>query len=347
MWTLALNPSPESGLPPADVTVEASAGATVADLAGALGEHLAGSGPALLVAPVEDGRPLPAARPLAECGLRSGEVVDVATVPRSWLDQPPRPSRRRGVLRVVAGPDAGRSFVLTAAVVTVGRDRDCTVALTDALVSRRHATIVLGAEPTITDEGSAHGTLVDGAPISRAVALDWGATVRVGDTALVLEPSPEPGAEDSRGVLRPPRFGEPLAEGTVDLPQTPSPPRPQPLQWAMFAMPLVFGGALLMQTRSSFGLAYVIGYPFVMLLTWWQQRRRARKEHAEALKIWREDVDAVLAELDAAAAAQRLRAQEDAPEFATLTARVQLKSRALWTRRPGDADFLSTRAGLG
>ena len=141
MWTLALNPSPESGLPPADVTVEASPTATVADLAGALGEHLAGSGPALLVAPVEEGRPLPAARPLAECGLRSGEVVDVATVPRSWLDQPPRPSRRRGVLRVVAGPYAGRSFVLTAPVVTVGRDRDGTVALSDPLVSRRHALV--------------------------------------------------------------------------------------------------------------------------------------------------------------------------------------------------------------
>lgn len=345
-WTVTVNPSPESGLTPADVTVDVSPTATVGDLAAALGEHLSGGRSGVLVAPLEEGQPWPAQRLLAECGLRSGDVLDVVTVPPSWTERPARPSRRRGVLRVVAGPDAGRIHVLTATAVTIGRDPTCTVALSDPLVSRRHASVVLGVEPTITDEGSAHGTLVDGAAITRPVPLPWGTPVRVGDTAFVLEPAGEP---DTAGnaVLRPPRFGEPLLTGTIDLPQPPSPPRPQPLQWAMFAMPLVFGGAMFMQTHNKYSLAYICGYPLVMVLTWWTQRRRMRKEHAEALTLWRADVDTTLAELDAAAQAQRLRAQDDHPEFRTLVSRVQLRSRSLWTRRAGDPDFLAGRVGTG
>ncbi|GAB2477786.1 FtsK/SpoIIIE domain-containing protein [Jatrophihabitans fulvus] len=345
-WTVTVNPSPDSGHAPADVTIDARAGATVGDLAAALGEHLA-EGRRVLVAPVEDGRPWPAARPLLECGIRTGDVLDVVTVPAAWADQPARPSRRRATLRIVSGPDTGRTVALSTTSVTIGRDADCTVTLTDPLVSRRHATVVFGhVRPTITDDGSAHGTLVDGSAVTGPTALEWGRPVRLGDTALVLEP-----VDDTHdrpvAVLRPPRFGEPLAEGTVDVPAPPAKPRPYPLQWAMFAMPLVFGGALLMQSRSSFSLAYVCGYPVIMLATWWQQRRRARKEHREALRLWREDVDETLATIDRAGAAQRERSQEDHPEFATLTTRVQVRGRALWTRRVGDPDFLACRAGLG
>ncbi|SHH03483.1 DNA segregation ATPase FtsK/SpoIIIE, S-DNA-T family [Jatrophihabitans endophyticus] len=346
-WTVTVRPSAESGLQPADVTVDPRPGATVGDLAAALGEHLTGGRHGVLVAPLEEGRPWPARRPLTDCGLASGDVLDVVTVPAGWADQPARPSRRRGLLRVVAGPDAGTSHALTADAVTIGRDDDCTVTLSDPLVSRRHASVILGTQPVITDEGSAHGTLVDGAAITGPTALEWGRAVRLGDSAVVVDRAAGDVTGRSAAVLRPPRFGEPQAAGSLDVPAPPSPPRPQPLQWAMFAMPLVFGGAMLAQTRSTFSLAYICGYPVIMLAAWWQQRRRARKEHREALRLWRADVDELIAGLDRAGAAQRVRAQEDHPEFRTLVARTQLRSRSLWTRRPGDADFLACRTGTG
>src|SRR5262245_20929286 len=120
MWTVSIRPSRDSGLAPADVVVRALPHATVADLATALGRHLAPEQPKLYVAPTHAGEPWPASQRLDESGLRTGDILDVVTVPGSWAQRPGRPARRRALLRVLAGPDTGQVVPITTDSVTIG-----------------------------------------------------------------------------------------------------------------------------------------------------------------------------------------------------------------------------------
>jgi S-DNA-T family DNA segregation ATPase FtsK/SpoIIIE len=89
-------------------------------------------------------------------------------------------------LFVLDGPDAGRSFSLTAQSV-IGRDPTATVHLTDEEVSRRHAIISVGeGQATIEDLGSVNGTHLEGRPVNGEVSVRAGDRIRVGQTTLEL-----------------------------------------------------------------------------------------------------------------------------------------------------------------
>jgi DNA-binding NtrC family response regulator len=109
-------------------------------------------------------------------------------------------------LRVVDGPDAGLELELPPAGVVIGTERGCDVVLTDAWVSRRHATIVPHAKGfAIADLGSKNGTLIDGVAIGKVVAPP-GAVVRIGKTLVQLTPADEvvtipPSTSDHFGAL--------------------------------------------------------------------------------------------------------------------------------------------------
>src|SRR5262245_29336614 len=93
---------------------------------------------------------------------------------------------------IVEGPDAPRSFRLDPASPSrplIGQSPSCDLRLSDPEVSRRHAALELvGRRVRITDLGSTNGTFVDGVAIGEAF-LRGGEIVRVGATALRVEPS--------------------------------------------------------------------------------------------------------------------------------------------------------------
>ncbi|MTV23947.1 FHA domain-containing protein [Nitriliruptoraceae bacterium ZYF776] len=347
MLQLSIRPPAGTDLVPVDVALEVHPDATVEDLATALGAHVAPDRQRLLLAPTRDGRPLPAGQRLTACRLRTGDVVDVTPVPPSWRQAPGAPPRERAVVRVLAGPDAGRDVPVAGGEVTIGRGAGNAVTLADPLVSRRHARVLLDPEPMVVDEGSAHGTTVDGTPIHRATPVGWGRPIGVGDSVLVLHPTAGAPTDADRGVVRPPRFGEPLRDEEVELPDAPSRKPTPPVPWTTVAMPLVLGLAMLATMRSAFVLVYLLGWPALTYFGHREQKRRAAREFEEELAIWRADVDAVLAVLDRHADAQRARAAADHPELTRLRDRVVGRDPLLWTRRAGDDDFLAVRAGLG
>ncbi len=93
-------------------------------------------------------------------------------------------------LFVVEGPDAGRSFALSADSV-IGRDPTAAVSLSDDEVSRRHAIITLGeGRPTIEDLGSVNGTLLDETPIDGETPVKAGDKIRIGKSVLELRQLP-------------------------------------------------------------------------------------------------------------------------------------------------------------
>src|SRR3954454_19656338 len=73
--------------------------------------------------------------------------------------------------------------------ITVGRAKGNTVQLEDPSVSRRHARITADAAGrlTVADEGSSHGTWLDGRRIIAPQPLRDGARLRIGDAELLVE----------------------------------------------------------------------------------------------------------------------------------------------------------------
>lgn len=81
-----------------------------------------------------------------------------------------------------------RLFLLEEGQCTIGRSEDCTICLDDPLASRRHAQVTLTKDdpPVILDLSSRNGTFVNGKPISGAVTLAAGDTVRVGTQDIAV-----------------------------------------------------------------------------------------------------------------------------------------------------------------
>jgi anti-anti-sigma factor len=81
-------------------------------------------------------------------------------------------------------PD-GKEYSIQPDPLTMGREADCDLVITDPLVSRRHAEIQLrDGTPYITDLGSVNGTWVNGQQIGAERALQGGDVIEVGDTKL-------------------------------------------------------------------------------------------------------------------------------------------------------------------
>jgi len=103
-----------------------------------------------------------------------------------------RGGRERSLLlRVVDGPDVGRSVPLADASVIVGAGTTADLALTDPGVSRRHLELALvDSGVRVVDLKSKNGTLLQGARLSSAV-IDVGAELVLGKTTLRIEDADE------------------------------------------------------------------------------------------------------------------------------------------------------------
>lgn len=99
----------------------------------------------------------------------------------------PRTDRRRGVLIVSAGTDAGRVLTIPAGeLVTLGRAPDCTFPFDDASLSRKHARIiVIDSEYTFKDAGSRNGSFINDVRVSTATALRDGDRVQLGSSTVL------------------------------------------------------------------------------------------------------------------------------------------------------------------
>jgi DNA segregation ATPase FtsK/SpoIIIE, S-DNA-T family len=346
-WTLSLRTPAETGLPSVDVGVQARGEATVADLARAIGQHVAPDQPHLLLVPVDGAHPWPADRLVSECGLRTGDLLDVVMAPASWLTRASSSARPRAVLRVTDGPDRGQRLHVRGSSLTLGRGPSCTLRLTDPLVSQRHARIVLGTRPTVYDEGSANGTLVGGERVVAGREIDWGTPIRLGRSTLVIDPGEVPTEAPAVSVFRPPRFGDPLTEALLEVPAPPSKNRPSPMPWAMLMLPMVMGVALFARARSLYAIIYMVAWPILGFLGWQQQKRAAEKQFKEELAAWREDVDDFITAIDEHAVRQRRQFHDDYPDGETLRTRAAARDPYLWARSETRQAFLVTRLGIG
>ncbi len=121
----------------------------------------------------------PGAKYCNVCGVRVPQLPQVAE------SAPPSAS---GAALVTAD---GRTFILSAPVVVVGRAADCDIVLPDDTVSSRHAEITSdGITYTVRDLGSRNGTWVNGRKIVTPCPLKRGDQVAFGQVVCTFQ---EPG----------------------------------------------------------------------------------------------------------------------------------------------------------
>lgn len=157
-----------------------------------------------------------------ESGIRSGCSVQVVAPDEQRVGDE-RYARPVALLEVVSGPDAGRTFRLPAGVSHVGRASTARIRLSDASVSRRHASITVESTATVVDLNSANGVEVDGRLVERST-LGPAAVLRIGDSELRLHMLVGPDAVDPRRIgARTDGAGAPSAQSPAPL----APPVPE------------------------------------------------------------------------------------------------------------------------
>lgn len=95
-----------------------------------------------------------------------------------------------------AGPNAGKTYPLEQAELTIGRDTVNQIVINDAEVSRKHAKLTLkGNDYFIEDLGSTNGTFVSGQRLSGPRPLKPGELVAFGEgIVLMYEAASDPNA---------------------------------------------------------------------------------------------------------------------------------------------------------
>ncbi|MCL2091532.1 MAG: FtsK/SpoIIIE domain-containing protein [Micrococcales bacterium] len=282
---------------------------------------------------------------VADAGLRAGSTVELDTH-RPGTAVEPGPTAVR--VYVTEGPDAGRAVDVPAGVATIGRDQSATVRLTDPTVSAVHARLLVGTSGVeIVDNGSANGLSIDGGLVNRVHLVD-GDLVEVGQTTVQIRwqagsgPSTYTVRFNRSPVVAPRYAGQELA-----APTPPVPTAAQPLNWIALLAPVLLGAFTFAMTRSPMSLGFVALSPLMMLGSWIERRRSAKKHLARESKQFRTDLDALVDQVRADQKAEVAARAAEQPDPACWADAANRLDPLLWSRRPTDDDFLVARVGMG
>lgn len=119
--------------------------------------------------------------------------------------------------------------------LTIGREQGRSIVLPSKTASRKHARLdLVNGMPVVVDEGSANGTLVNGARIGGPTRVDEHSKIDVAEFRITLQRPQEDDGE--RTVLMRPRSMTPPVAATVP-PAAPPRPAPPPVSQTMTAAP--------------------------------------------------------------------------------------------------------------
>ncbi|MFT4108301.1 FtsK/SpoIIIE domain-containing protein [Propionicimonas sp.] len=337
---------------PVAVTTEATA--TVADLAAAIraGEtqlpapHDSG----LTVQVLGDTAPgagvLPPRSFVAEAGLASGQQIRV--VP--WTDAAGVPHAAAvAELRVVRGPDAGRTFPLYPGPNVVGRQSGCDVMLSDPLVSRRHARVNVADQVEVIDVGSANGVLVGEDAVETAV-LGPRDIARVGETEFTVRLTTPDGAGRAGPVAdfnRSPLVRIRYEGRTFAAPKPPGRANPGRFPLIAMAAPLLMGAVLYAFTQNLLSIVFIALSPLIALGSYVDRRWTDGRSRKAARARFGDDLATLSAELDDAARTEQAARCAEVPALEAVLASARRRTPDLWYRRPETDDFLALTLGYG
>jgi len=284
---------------------------------------------------------------MGEAGIRSGDSI---TLTMGGADQG---GDRRGAatLRVVAGPDAGNSFDLPRGTTLLGRSRDCDVRLSDPLMSKRHAKVIVSDVVEIVDDNSANGVQIGGEFVQRSIVRPAD-IVGVGDSEFQVVLRETSAASTSGGAAaidfnRSPRLDPAFSGLELKAPEPPERPSPPRFQLAMLAAPLLMGLVLFVVTRNIQSVMFIAMSPFMMIGMYVGNRRLVKKQTVQAFIDYRGALRDLAVQLQYAAEQEQVGRRREHPEVGEVAAAVAHLGPLVWTRRPEHRSFGELRHGLG
>jgi len=117
--------------------------------------------------------------------------------------------------------------------LTIGRDQSRSIVLPNKTASRKHARLdMVNGMPVIIDEGSANGTLVNGAQIRTPTRIDESSKVDVGEFRITLQRPVEEDDGERTVMMKPKGYGTvappPPRAAPPPPPRAAPPPPPKP-----------------------------------------------------------------------------------------------------------------------
>ena len=290
--------------------------------------------------------------PVGRDPVVDGAAITLGPRPAATLPTTRGAQRTPVVLSIAHGPDAGRMVELAPGVHTVGRSDEATICIDDPGISRLHAAIRVSADTiTLADLGSTNGTHLDDAPVgAEPRSLVVGATVRVGDTLLVLRPAgavpaaSTPRPDGTRAVNRRPRLLAPPAPVSIALPTPPEEPRRTRVPWIAMALPVPLAAVM----AIFFGpvmLAFALMSPLLMAGTTLSDRVGSRRTYAAEQAAYERHLAGAHERVVAACAEEVRSLRRSLPDPAQTLTIATMPTARLWERRRGDADALTVSIG--
>ncbi len=337
-----------------DIVVTADAVATVGSIADAIARRDPAARDAspeprtlAVVSPAGGQVVLDPATYVSDAKLASGEYVQPVPVASS-------PARETApvsaILRVTAGPDAGREFQLRRGSFVIGRDADVDVQLSDPLVSKRHARVEVSDTVDVIDLNSANGIVIDGEIVTR-VRAETGQSLLLGDTAITVDVLES--AATTRERTGPVAFNrspnvEPRYPGDeYEAPDIPKEIEPVPFPWAAFFAPLLVVGILFFIIENKTMLVLLALTPVIMVGTWATQVIQGKSKLKRATAKFEQQLERLTRTLDAEREREREVRDAEAPQVGALLDAAARRGPLLWSRRPEHWSFLNVRLGTG
>ncbi len=297
---------------------------------------------------------------VADSGLHEGAVLH--PVPERLAAEAGGP-RSRLRLATLSGSDAGRAYPLATGPTTIGRDAGNELALPDETISRRHAVLALDehGRGTITDLGSANGTLVDGVALQahEPAAIGPGSVIELGGLAVAarvdtgddrprgLDPRRHVGPLGAIAFNRPPRLARTAEPPELEVPEEPrEPPKPH-FSIASTLGPLAIAVVMVLVSGDPRFALFSLLSPLVGIGSYVESRRRSSRTSAHERRRYESAMDELERLLGEARALELAGLRERLPDPAEALRRASLPSVRLWERRPDHDDFLHLFAGVG
>ncbi len=144
---------------------------------------------------------------------------------------------------------------------------------------------------------------------------------------------------------RPPRARPEAEPVSIEVPaDAPPAPRPEPLSVAGIVLPVVAGGVIAFLWSPMMAIFTALG-PILTIGTWWERRRRIRRDHRSLTRLADEALADLGRHLPTARKREEQRRRSLVPDLEEVTRRATAASVRVWERRTGDLD--SFLCGVG
>ncbi|SDG67216.1 DNA segregation ATPase FtsK/SpoIIIE, S-DNA-T family [Sinosporangium album] len=191
-----------------------------------------------------------------------------------------------------------------------------------------------------------------GKRLTRPVHWPQDALLRCGASVFTVRPIEPPDAhldvrqDGGLAYNRPPRLRETESRRRFEVPAEPKPSEGMRLQLLAAFLPALLGVTMVFILGNWMFLLFALLTPLIFIATWWSDRRHGRKQHRQAMKLYKERMEEFDGSMDRARAADEKARRAAAPDPAEVLLTATGPRRRLWERRVHDADALRLRVGL-